>query len=146
MSSHRRFPSSIDSSCTSMSADTEQKKTCKKADTDALASIKYASFDASTIGIKRVVTAPSFDERRLISNTAPGRQRPTMNDRKSATDLVGLDGGGGGGYKKPTSELLAQLLKGSSEKFVAEQHQQRTEAGQAKQMQLPSSVLKCLVS
>lgn len=46
---------------------------------------------------------------------------------------------------KATPELLAQLLKGSSEKLVAEQHQlNKQKIGVA--MTLPTAVLKCMVS
>lgn len=47
---------------------------------------------------------------------------------------------------KATPELLAQLLKGSSEKLVTEQHQLNKQRVGVVSMSLPTAVLKCLVS
>lgn len=119
---HRRFPSYIDGS-------TDLKKEFKKMSLDSssakdsLRSSKKSSSLETNINVKR----NSKEESRGHQSTPSRREDSSQNTLKA------------------TPELLAQLLKGSSEKLVAEQHQLNKQKSGVS-MALPTAVLKCLVS
>lgn len=127
VANHRRFPSCIDGSTDlkkefkKMSLDSSATSTIK----DILRSPKKSTSLETNINAKR----NSKEEFRLQSTT------PTVRKDDSLRSTL-----------KATPELLAQLLKGSSEKLVAEQHQMNKQRVNVVSMSLPTAVLKCLVS
>lgn len=124
VANHRRFPSCIDGS-------TDLKKEFKKMSLDSSSSIK----DILRSPKKSTSLETNINAKR--NSKEEFRLQPSTNPRKEDTLRNTL---------KATPELLAQLLKGSSEKLVTEQYQLNKQRVGIVSMSLPTAVLKCLVS
>jgi hypothetical protein len=143
--SHKRYPSSVDQR--SMDFDKNVKnEISKKLSLDSNSndkSPKRTSSDTSDKHSKRNSSSASdkkrsLDEIRLSARTGTPSERSfvlnTPDTPKSATPAA-------------TPELLAELLKGSSEKLVNEQLQvSQSNISLSSSQALPTAVLKCLVS
>lgn len=121
-SNHRRFPSCIDST-------TDLKKEFKK-----------MSLDSS------VLKEPLRSPKKCTSlETNINAKRPSKEESKSQFTVHRKDDASSNTLKA-TPELLAQLLKGSSEKLVAEQFERKLHQHPGESITLPTALLKCLVS
>lgn len=121
-SNHRRFPSCIDST-------TDLKKEFKK-----------MSLDSSVL--KEPLRAP---KKFTSLETNINAKRPSKDESKSQFTVHRKDDASSNTLKA-TPELLAQLLKGSSEKLVAEQFERKLHQHPGESITLPTALLKCLVS
>lgn len=138
ISNHRRFPSCIDSTmCMDMKKDI-RKNTVTPNNPKERSPKKSTILDNNSDQISKQLFNPKSDE-------IPQIVRNSM-DGKDQLDRV-VDNSGHIMPRKPiqaSPELLAALLKGSSEKLTAEQHQMSRKSGIS--LALPPAVLTCLVS
>lgn len=121
--SHKRFPSYVDTSTI-----TELKKDQKKMSLDNL-SKSHENFAKKSTGTGEKLQKHSLDEGRLMSSPDSGSKK---NYTSNAPNTI-----------QATPQLLAELLKGSSERLVSEQLQSNQRITSSS---LPTAVLKCLVS
>lgn len=138
-SHHRKFPSNIDSTSVG-----DLKKEVKKYSLDSCTSRdrspkKPAIALLDSLSDKNL--RKNYAEKRAEEVRHSGGRNPPI-ERKMA-----IDGSMDKPSKKllePTPELLAALLRGSSEKLVTEQHQKNQRIGASSS--LPTAVLNCVVS
>lgn len=129
VANHRRFPSCIDGS-------TDLKKEFKKMSLDS----------SATSTIKDILRSPKKSTS-LETNINNSKRNSKEEFRiQAATNANTRKDDSLRSTLKATPELLAQLLKGSSEKLVTEQHQLNKQRVGVVSMSLPTAVLKCLVS
>lgn len=125
--SHKRFPSYVDTSTVN-----ELKKDQKKMSLDNL-SKSHENFGKDSKkpspGTGEKLQKHSLDEGRLMSSAESGNKKKSTSDAPNAIQA--------------TPQLLAELLKGSSERLVSEQIQSNQRITSSS---LPTAVLKCLVS
>lgn len=146
-SHHRKFPSNIDTT-----GIMDIKKDAKKYSLDSArdrSPKKNASALLDTFSDKNMKRNAvhekmhSMDESRLSG-------RKTTAAASDSNNSAGSNSSSARKTIQATPELLAELLKGSSEKLVAEQHQMNqrsgSSSGSSTPATLPTAVLKCLVS
>lgn len=146
---HKRFPSNVESLPRHNASDPGFRKDTKKFSVDAFDRLtKRASSEAKEkISSKRNTSSPAAIS--LLNFTNEALQKLTLEEikqqqqQKNKKDKSGI---------KATPELLAELLKGSSEKLAtAEKQQQQQHRKQQRQVDngsiaLPTAVLRFLVS
>lgn len=125
--SHKRFPSYVDTSTVS-----EPKREQKKMSLDNLSKSheNFGKDSKKLTGTGDKLQKHSLDEGRLMSSSSE-----SGNKKKAVSDTPNTI--------QATPQLLAELLKGSSERLVSEQLQSNQRITSSS---LPTAVLKCLVS
>lgn len=124
--SHKRFPSYVDTSTVN-----ELKKDQKKMSLDNLSKSheNFGKDSKKSSGTGDKLQKHSLDEGRLMPSTESGNKKKYVSDTPNTIQA--------------TPQLLAELLKGSSERLVSEQLQSNQRITSSS---LPTAVLKCLVS
>ena len=140
---HRRFPSSVDTSTKQITSDPGFRKDSKKFSLDSSRAedrlSKRASSETNDKLSKRNSSSPAAVSL-LASPTEKVQHKRSLDEMKLSQNHRGQQSKS---HLKATPELLAELLKGSSEKMVtAEQRHKSHHSSNA----LPSAVLRCLVS
>lgn len=126
-SNHRRFPSCIDSS-------TDLKKEFKKMSLDSSMLKEPLRTPKKCASLETNINAGASSSKRTSKDEPKSQFTVHRKDDASPNTL------------KATPELLAQLLKGSSEKLVAEQFERKAHQSPGESITLPTALLKCLVS
>lgn len=124
--SHKRFPSYVDTSTVN-----EIKKEQKKMSLDNLSKSheNFGKDSKKSSGTNEKLQKLSLDEGRLMSSSESNNKKKSVSNTSSAIQA--------------TPQLLAELLKGSSERLVSEQLQSNQRITSSS---LPTAVLQCLVS
>lgn len=124
--SHKRFPSYVDTSTVN-----EAKKEQKKMSLDNLSKSheNFGKDSKKSSGTSEKLQKHSLDEGRLMSSSESGNKKKVASNTPNTIQA--------------TPQLLAELLKGSSERLVSEQLQSNQRITSSS---LPTAVLKCLVS
>lgn len=137
---HKRFPSNVESVPKHNKSDPGMRKDIAKKSPDSHIrcddrSAKRASSEASDKLTKRISSSPAAVS--LLAFTSERTQRleevPPRHNQNATKHKASL---------KATPELLAELLKGSSEKLAKAEQRNRDDNSIA----LPTAVLRCLVS
>lgn len=144
---HKRYPSCVESPCRQNVSDPGFRKDTKKMSLDNFYShsddrqMKRASSETKEKLTKRNSSSPSAIS--LLSFTNEKLQKRSCDDLNRGKQQNNTSGSKHKGSLKATPELLAELLKGSSEKMAAaERHKKSIDNTNL----LPTAVLQCLVS